>query len=258
MRDGRLLACGDWPPGSISVRWGASTFAPPPRIEALIAATWAEAAADPSVRVFDGPLCRLEAIAHDPAHVALTLSRTSYRAFLGTNGRHAEACAAIGAHALASPLGTSAVVISSDGQLVFGVRSAAVALYPHRAHPFGGCLEPGEGLDPFADTLRELGEELAIARADVRLLRLIAIAEDLELRQPELLFACAVEQDAAALARGLDAHEHGRLWSVGADAQAIAAALAAPEPKTPLTRLALEAVGRWRHGGSWRRDQGPG
>ncbi len=224
MRDGRLLACGDWPPGSISVRWAESTFAPPPSIEALIDSAWAEASARLGTRLFDGPLCRLEGLIHDHAGVALTLSRTSYRPFLGTNGVNAEACAALGAHALASAVGTSAVVLSSDGHLVFGVRSATVALYPHRAHPFGGCLEPADDLDPFSDTLRELAEELGIARADVRQLRLIAIGEDLRRSaSPELLlFVCAVAQDLDALARGLDAQEHGRLWSVAVGRGALA------------------------------------
>jgi hypothetical protein len=258
MADFTVLARGDWGDEAVLAGYVASSFAPPAEIRALIEETWSASLARPGVTLFDGPLLRLEGFSASAAQVQLRLSRTSYKPFLGTNGRHAQRVHALGPHACANALGTTALVVTGDQQLVFGVRSRQVALYPGSAHPFGGCLEPLEPIDPAGQTRRELGEELGLAAADIRSLRLLAIGEDLELRQPELIYLCQTGLAVAELARRLDAQEHGRLWSIADDEAAIRAGLAPAAERTPLTRLALLTYGGWRLGEEWYRRHRPG
>lgn len=250
-------ARGDWGPEAVSVDWVASTFAPPPAVQTLIERTWAEMAAKPGVRLFDGPLCRLEGFAADSGRLALRLSRTSYKPFIGTNGRNAAAAAAHGAHALADGVGTSAAVVSEDGWLLFGVRSASLALYPGCAHPIGGCLEPAERLDVFADMARELREELRIADADIVSLRLVALGTDLDLRQPELTWVARLALPRAELERRIDPEEHHASWCVRADRAGVEAALADDRTMTPLTRLTLLAYGAHAFGDDWFAPRAP-
>jgi len=242
---------GSFTPDHITSALVASTFAPPPEITTLIDRTWAEVSARPGVNLFDGPLARLEAWRVDHGRLHLEFSRTTYKPFLGTNGRNAAAAAAHGQHALANGLGTSAALATADGHLVFGLRSPSAALYPHCAHPFGGCMEPEPPVDVFADIRRELREECNLLDADISDLRVVALGEDIGLRQPELTFVVRAAHDLATVIARIDPAEHHGTWVVPATPDAVAAALHDGRPMTALTRLTLLAFGGDAFGEAW-------
>ncbi len=239
MSNSSFLARGCWRADALSVRVVASTFAPEPELVRLIDAAWTAACARPGVDLFDGPVCRLERLTADAQHLHLDVSISSYKQFLGTNGSHPEWADTHGGASLANAVGTSAALVSGDGWLVFGQRSAAVALYPGWAHPFGGILEPTDEIDLLTDLQRELSEEIGLAPAEIDDLACIGLAQDPRLRQPELLYVARTSLPLAELERRLDPNEHTKCWSLRADAPAIRAALADGH-LTPVTRLVLE------------------
>jgi 8-oxo-dGTP pyrophosphatase MutT (NUDIX family) len=242
---------GDFTPDQVRCTLVPSTFAPPPDIVDAIERTWTEFKARPGVHLFDGPLARLEHWRVVGDRLEMAFSRTSYKPFLGTNGRHAARAAALGQHALANGTGTSAALATADGQLVFGLRGPGVALYPGCAHPFGGCLEPHDPLDVFADIRRELREECGVQAEDLSDLRVVAIGEDRGLRQPELTFVARTILPVATVIARLDPSEHHGTWTVAATPAAVAEALHDGRPMTALTRLTLLAYGGLAFGEAW-------
>jgi hypothetical protein len=253
MPDVQLLARGDWPRDRVRATWVPSGFRPPAAVQAEIERVWTTETARLGSHLFDGPLCRLEGWSADDGGLQLRLSRTTYKPFLGTNGRNVAFAGCHGDAAMANAVGTSSAVVSSDGHLLFGVRGATVALYPDCAHPFGGCLEPAENLDVIADMARELREELGLHERDLAELRCIALGRDLALLQPELTFVAVARVPLTELITRIDAEEHRGSWSLPASPNAITDALRDPRPMTPLTRLTLLAYGGWAFGDDWYR-----
>jgi hypothetical protein len=247
----RILARGDWRAGAIRVEWVPSTLAMPPVVAESVERAWSTAIAQPGIHLFDGPLCRFESWRQAPSELRLSLSRTSYKPFLGTNGRNPGFADIYGPQAMANAVGTSAAIRTADGVLAFGVRDASMALYPDCAHPFGGCLEPRDDLDVFVDLARELREEAGVAGADLSDLRCLALAEDLTLRQPELMCVATTRLDLAELRARLDPAEHRGIWTVPAEAQAIVDVLRREARMTPLTRLTLLLVGTQLSSDPW-------
>lgn len=225
-------------------RWTSSTFAPTPDVQALIEQAWSEASRRPGVHLFDGPMCRLESFTAGEDRLELGFSRTSYKAFMGTNLRHAELADQYGWGILANPVGVSCALLSADNQLVMGQRNQRVAYYPGRIHPFAGALEPQEPLDVFAEVRRELAEELGLAGADLLELRCLGLVEDLALRQPELICLVRSGQSVDQIARQVDRGEHRSSWSVAAEEAALEAGLGEAKLLTPVGVGALLLAGR--------------
>jgi 8-oxo-dGTP pyrophosphatase MutT (NUDIX family) len=223
-----LIGC--WRYGAVHLDWQDGPWQPEVAVRARIEAHWATACARPGVHLFDGPLARFIAAAvADDGSLILRVQPTSYRMFLGTNGRSPGPGAD---QQLANPLGTSAVVVTADNRLLLGRRSARVALHPGRLHPFGGCIEVGER-DVFASIARELHEELGVVATE---LALAALVREPDLRQPELIFVARVAASEAALRATLDPAEHSDLWSTAAEA---------PADDADLTPIARAAVAAW-------------
>lgn len=215
---------------------------------------WAEALTQRGVDLFDGPLCRLEALTVDEDGLRLDLSPTSYRMFMGTNGRHPQWADTHGRQVMADAVGTSVALRSSDGFLVFGRRSQRVALYPGFAHPFGGTMEPpqtGATIDLLGEMRRELAEEIGITQDDLSDLRAIALLEDRHLRQPELIYAARTELTAEAISRRLDLHEHTTCWMLTDERSRIESVLTNGDAMTPVLAGTLLAWGWRRFGDDW-------
>jgi 8-oxo-dGTP pyrophosphatase MutT (NUDIX family) len=227
----------------------------PADVEAMIDAAWADALARPGVHLFDGPMCRLESWSADDQTLSLVLSHTTYKRFLGTNLTHPDLADRYGREILANPVGVSPALLTADGYLMMGRRNASVAYYPNRIHPFAGALDPADA-DPFAAVRRELSEELGFADADVADLRCTGIAEDLSIRQPELIFLARATRTRAQVEAALDRTEHHGSWAVAATTQAVIDALqgfaddARPE-FTPVAVAALLLYGRTAFGLDW-------
>jgi 8-oxo-dGTP pyrophosphatase MutT (NUDIX family) len=199
--------------------------------------------------LFDGPMCRLESF-HAGAKLELALSRTSYKPFLGTNLTHAQYADKYGGSALANAVGLSSALESSDGFLMLGRRNGAVAYYPGRVHPFAGALEPAAEVDVFADVRRELAEEVGLSGGDVAEIVCLGMAEDVSVRQPELIFRVGSTWTRARIERSLDAAEHQDCVAVEQRAETVAAALADPA-LTPIAVATLLLWGRGRFGAAW-------
>jgi hypothetical protein len=255
----RLLVRGSWPAARLRSRFVASSHQLPPSCQEQVDDAWAQALAVPGVRLFNGALCRLEGYRADAQGLLLTLSRTTYKAYLGSNVHHPEWAERHGPGALANPVGTSVALRSSDGVLVFGLRSPSVALYPDHAHPFGGTMEvpePGREVDLIGELERELAEEAGIARHELDDLRAIALAEDCTLRQPELIYAARTRLSAAAVSARLDPEEHTACWMLPDERSEIDGVLAGRVAVSPVLRATLLAWGAERFGPEWLVRQG--
>jgi hypothetical protein len=245
---------GDWGPGDVEAQWVDSARPVVPEVEAVIERAWSETLARPGIQLFDGPMCRLERSEVSPpgegGRLRLSLAPTSYKVFLGTNLTHPEFADRYGPAILANPVGVSPALETADGFLLLGRRSATVAYYPDRVHPFAGALEPADAGNVFAAVMRELREELSLAGDDVTDLRCAGLVEDRALRQPELIFLARCRLPRRRVEANLDPVEHRGTWSVPATHDAIEAALDDPA-LTPVAVASLLLWGRARFSVKW-------
>ncbi len=226
------LARGSWTRGQLSTRMVPSTFTLDDSQREQVEQAWATACAEPGRHLFDGPLCRLEGLISSAGHLHLDLSVTSYKWFYGTNGAHP------GWPLRADGVGTSAVLVTGDGWLLFGRRAASLAFYPGWAHPFGGCLEPGPVIDLLTEMERELTEEIGLLPEEIDDLRCIGLVRTPTLQQPELLYLAPTRLTRATLEQRLDREEHSACWGVRAATDDLDAALLGND-LTPVTRAVL-------------------
>jgi 8-oxo-dGTP pyrophosphatase MutT (NUDIX family) len=253
----KFHAVGDWPPGRVSVARGPSSRPVLSQVEVAIDAAWRDAVAQPGVKLFDGKMCRLESWNATADQLGLLLSETTYKTFLGTNLTHPEFADQYGQQILANPVGVSPALLTADGFLMMGRRNASVAYYPNRVHPFAGALDPPDA-DPFAAVRRELREELSFADEDVADLRCTGIAEDLSIRQPELMFLARSARTRAEIESRLDATEHEGTWAVEADEYGVRRTLESDEVRlgetfTPVAVASLLLYGFVTFGGDFFR-----
>lgn len=225
-----------------------------PRIESveqLIDRSWQQAGRIPGIHLFDGPMCRLESFTALPELLELAISSTSYRIFLGTNMLHPELADRYGPQVLANPLGISCLIETADHWILLGQRSASVAYYPNRVHPFAGALEPADTADVFAAAGRELYEELALDKSHLVQMECLALVRDNLLRQPELIFVAQTDLGRDRLEHQLDPVEHRALWPLAATSSAIESAMKQTNLLTPIAIGSLLLWGRQRFGDSW-------
>jgi 8-oxo-dGTP pyrophosphatase MutT (NUDIX family) len=249
----RFHAAGQWSPDQLDIGHIPSTWQSNPQVEEAIESAWREATARPGVHLFDGPMCRLESWHATNDRLRLTLSRTTYKIFLGTNLTHPELADRFGQQILANPVGVSPALLTADNFLIMGRRNASVAYYPNRIHPFAGALDP-EDASPFTAIRRELHEELAFTDADIQELHLTGIAEDLAIRQPELIFLARSHRTRKEIEAALDRTEHHATWSTPATAEGIEAALRSGEFFTPVGIASLLLYGRLTWGQDFFKD----
>ena len=234
----RFHAIGQWSPRQVEVQCVPSTCESNPEIDQAVERAWQETNARPGVSLFDGPMCRLESWQATPQRLALNLSDTSYKRFLGTNLTHAQLADRFGPQILANPVGVSPALLTADNFLMMGRRNASVAYYPNRIHPFAGALDPDDA-DPFAAVRRELREELSLNDQAVHEIHLTGIAEDLSIRQPELIFLARSNRARSEIESALDRSEHHATWHALAAAKAIEDALRSNEAFTPVAIASL-------------------
>lgn len=245
-----FLTIGDWDSSQVSVARGADSRPRIDDVEQHIEQTWTAALRTPGVKLFDGPMCRLESWQASAESLRLVLSPTTYKAFFGTNLGHAQLADRYGRAALANPVGLSAALVTADDHLMLGRRNASVAYYPNRTHPFAGSLEPADNDDLFAAIRRELAEELSFGPSDIAEVRCCGIVEDHALRQPEVIFRVRSTLTRAEVQARVDATEHHASWSTPAGAAEVEQAM----KDTTLTPVAVGALllwGRARFGDGW-------
>jgi 8-oxo-dGTP pyrophosphatase MutT (NUDIX family) len=246
----RFLRPGDWSVSQVNVNWTPNTRRLVPEVESAIQSAWTAALARPGVHLFDGPMCRLESWNASDDRLHLTVSKSSYKAFMGTNMTHPEFAGRFGPDVMANPVGVSPALLTADGHLLLGRRTATMAYYPSRVHPFAGCMEPSDA-GPFATAVRELKEELSLEPNEIGDVRCTGIAEDRNLVQPELIFAARTTQSLAEIESRLDKLEHDSIWAIPATADAIQKAVAQDNQLTPVAVAALLYWGRVNLGQAW-------
>jgi hypothetical protein len=221
-----------------------------PEVEALIDAAWRDVLSRPGVKLYDGPISRLERfrLADDQLH--LELSQTSYRIFVGTNLYYPELADRFGPEVMANPVGVSTILSTADRKLLFGIRNATVAYYPRRTHPFAGSLEPRDNCDVFAAARRELREELALRDTDLGALTLVGLVEDRLIRHPELIFSVNSRLDEKSLIAQMDQAEHHESIAVPTERAAVESALN-DTSFTPVGIACLLLWGRKQFGAGW-------
>ena len=234
-----------------------------PEIDRLVEQCWqAEQAGAASAgrELHDGKLGRLVRLKATDSELHLTLGDTSYRDFLGTHARHLATVLAAGAEHLANPLGTSALIATSDGYLALGRRGDRVTLHAGYLHTFGGMLEAADraadgSYDVFGAIRRELREELALHDAELQELVISGLVRDTALAQPELLFDVTLALTRSDLeerfAPALSGGEHVAVAFLLDEPEAAVRFIEQAAPITPVAQAALVLHGRHQWGTDW-------
>jgi 8-oxo-dGTP pyrophosphatase MutT (NUDIX family) len=246
----RILVAGNWSPDQVSQQWIANSRRIVPEVESAIESAWTSALARPGIHLFDGPMCRLESFHTHGAGLHLTLSKSSYKVFLGTNMAHPEFAVAFGSDVMANPVGISPALLTADNQLLLGQRNASVAYYPNRVHPFSGCMEPKDD-SLFTAVARELKEELSLDPNDLESIRCTGIAQDTRLVQPEPIFAVNCRLSFTEIQHRLDPTEHHGIIAIPATQRMIEKTLQQDDRLTPVAVASLLLWGRESFGQPW-------
>lgn len=246
----KFLQPGCWTRSQLAVSWTSSTRRLVPQVETAIDIAWTAALTRPGVHLFDGPMCRLEAWTATDDRLNLTLSKSTYKTFLGTNMVNPNFADDFGPDVMANPLGVSPALVTADGYMLLGRRTSSVAYHPNRVHPFAGCMEPGDA-DPFASIYRELQEELSLAATEITHLHCTGLVEDQNLRQPELIFAANTSLTKSQIESRLDPVEHQSIWSIPATDDEIENAIKQDLQLTPIAIAALLLWSKLQFGESW-------
>jgi hypothetical protein len=237
-----VLAHGNWRPGKVRlVRAAQSKRRIVPEVERLIEASWSRAISRPEVKLFDGPMCRLESFDASAGEFRLLVSPTSYKPFVGTNLYNRHLVDMYGREVFANPVGVSTLLQTSDYILLMGWRNASVAYYPQRVHPIAGTIDPDDGDDPFNAVRRELDEELHVKNGDIFDVCCVGLVEDTTLLQPELIFIARTGLRAAEVNQRVDRTEHHATWTCPARQSEVENALRDPA----LTPVAAASLTLW-------------
>jgi hypothetical protein len=245
----RFQAIGRWEAADVFVRWVPENRTRDPEVEKVVDRTWENARSRPGLKLFDGPMCRLERFTAGKT-LELELSPTSYRIFWGTNLNNSWLAGKYGVASLANAVGLSCALESADGFLMLGQRNASVAYYPSRVHPFAGALEPAGKMDVFAETRRELNEELGLGGEDISGLACMAIVEDVSIAQPELVFSAKTTRTRSQLEKNMDAAEHDSLVAIERTGENVELSLRDPA-MTPVALGTILLWGREHFGPEW-------
>jgi 8-oxo-dGTP pyrophosphatase MutT (NUDIX family) len=239
---GRIVihAMGDWPAAAVQIQIVPSSWKAPSSVVQQIDAEW-DRVARTGITLFDGPMCRLERFHASPAALTLALSETTYRIFVGTHLYHADLADVYGPSILANSIGVSVLVRTADGWLLLGRRNESVVYYAGRLHPFAGALEPSDESNPFVAARRELHEEAGLVESDITALRCVALVEDHQLRQSELIMRADTRLSRTQVETQLGREEHHDLVAIEAADQPLRAALHTPT----LTPVALGGLLVW-------------
>lgn len=140
--------------------------------------------------IFNGRLARLDSWSVTLEKCRLDIRPTDYRTLLYSNAHTDLIEKKWSKTFLARTLGISAVLLSSDDELIFMKRSANVGEYPECYDVFGGHIdvpENGDAPNVFVSMAQELQEEVGLERSDYEL-SLIGMIEATQNQKPELIF----------------------------------------------------------------------
>ena len=250
-------------PGRITIEFDATRPADPPALEAMIDSTWkaCRAEAERTQRVlFNGPLVGVHGWRQQGDGLRLEARPSDYRAFMGTNFCNGHRVGEFSLDAFANPLGTSAMIRTRDGWLVFGRRREQLACHGGYLHVIGGCLTPedrgpGDDLDVFLSIRRELHEELIVTDDEIAELLCIGLLRDRATHQPEMVFEATLSLTLAELRARFDPEapdqEHAALEACHDEPESVLPFLERAEPVVPVAVGAVLLHGYHDWGPDW-------
>lgn len=160
--------------------------------------------------LFNGDLCRLNSWEIDSKEPKLSLGYTNYKELLYSNHRIQSGNDIPFGH-LSYALGISAVLISSDAQIILIRRSPTVGEFPDTLDILGGHIHPTEHAvagtpAPFVAMQAEIDEEMGVKSSEYSL-QCIGLLETIRTRKPELIFVADCKLSAKrVLERGQAKH----------------------------------------------------
>jgi hypothetical protein len=210
-------------PDCLHIHWNPTSIVTSSEVAEYIESRWATYAAEAHAAgktLFNGLITRLisaraKARNHE-AHIVLTLGPADYKTFLVSCLRDHDWFQKNAPTAIALALGNSAL-LTHGSRALLGIRSEKVSAYPGRAHLFGGVAEllntekfPATAAGLVAHLELELHEEAGIGPAELSPAgpRLVGLAQDNVLHQPELFWQWETAVELEQLVERLDAAEH--------------------------------------------------
>ena len=254
---------GRFGPAEVLVRWSDDRRRSNEDVDELIEGVWqaqTRHAAENGKDLYNGRLCRLMECELAGRALRLTLAEVTYKEFVGTNLLNPQLRYLHGPEVLADPLGVSAAVVTADGFVLMGRRSARVFSHAGRLHPIGGIVQPGDHVgavpDVFREVLRELHEELALPAEQVETPVCLGVVRAKAILQPELIFDVSVRADVETIRRAAaeapDAAEHVEFVPIRDHPGAMVTYLETHyEALTPVALATLLLHGQRRWGMGW-------
>ena len=179
-----------------------------PEVDKIIRKTWARFADRSKSRdfsLFSESLCSLIRYTETEKGAELTLGRTSYEEYLGTNLKNPWIHGKYGNEYLANPLGVNALLITSDRKVVLGTRKKNLAVDHSMADVFGGYffITPEAEREPEVDLFEEAKYKVLrffnIRPDNITEVTCLGLIRHRTTLKPEILFTAAVNVSSADL-----------------------------------------------------------
>jgi len=221
----RVLAFGPFESEHIHICWKPEELNIPDRLLQEIEHFWATLKHRGH---FNGRISRLDRWQIQNGSLVLHLSPSDYRTLLYSNQYTERISNKWGERFLSRALGISAVVVSTEQQILLMKRSASMGEFPNRYDVFGGHIDvPTENSAPdvFHAMQQELHEELALKSTDYSL-ELLGLVESSINKKPELVFAAPAKRSIPELLHqaqtARDKNEYVQLFAVANREDALA------------------------------------
>ena len=261
----QVVVFGEFGPRQVRVLWNDEHRPPHPELDALVAETWARKLAEcqrTGQILFNGQLARYLRHRIEDGVLVIDAGPTDYVNFVGTNMLNHARADEFGWELFSNPIGTSAIVVTSDGWLLFGRRNHRVAPYGGYMHMFGGGLEAKDRrcdgtVDGFGSIRRELNEELDLYESDIDQIVCLGLVEERRIRQPEMIFDTQVSYTRAQISERIRPdhpdEEHTGVEACWNAPDAIVPFVRSIDLIAPVAVGAIFQHGRRRFGEAWYR-----
>ena len=217
----KILISETFPRQRVKINWDASERVLPLDLQTKIDDFWStELIHKP--HLFNGDLCRLNHWQKKDDYLILDLGRTNYKEQWYSNAFCREIKEQFGNDSPARALGVSAVLVSSDQQIILLKRSAEVGEDPDKFDVWGGHIHPDEHAingkpDPFCAIATEILEEANLTLSEDEPLTCIGLIETTTTFKPEMIFRVQIQLRAAEvfkLAKAYRSSEWSALMSI--------------------------------------------
>lgn len=182
-----------------------------PQTDKIIEKTWArfeDKSKSRDFSLFSETLCSLIRFSETEKGAELTLGRTSYQEYLGTNLRNPWIHGKYGNEYLANPLGLNALLVSSDGKVILGMRRDNLAVDNSLHDVFGGYLsltpeiEDNAEIDLFAEAVYKVLKFVKASPTDILETTCLGLIRHRVSLKPEILFTVRINRTADQLTGG--------------------------------------------------------